>query len=130
MNKVMTIVVIAGGLMLMNSPEAAAHKTVHNVYQPPAYYQAYGRIVERRAHQMPRWMKRDKSFRNWYARTPLKHNRRLDWYELFNIYRWERSWRGSHRRNGNHWRDYYAYRYEERHHDRDPGQHDERRRRH
>ena len=61
MNKVMTAAVIAGGLMLMNSPEAAAHKTVHNVYQPPAHYQAYGRIDTRRHNHMPKWLKRDKS---------------------------------------------------------------------
>ena len=121
MNKVMTIVVIAGGLMLMNSPEAAAHKTVHNVYQPPTYYQSYGRFDEGRPRQMPRWLKRDKSFRHWYGGTPLKHNRRLDWNELFHIYRWERSWRSTHRRNGNYWDDYYAYRYGERHYHRDRG---------
>jgi len=130
MNKVMTVVVIAGGLMLMNSPEATAHQTVHNVYQPPTYYQSYGRIDERRPDHMPSWMKRDKSFRHWYNRTSLKHNRRLDWHELFNIYRWERSWRSSNRRNGNYWDKYYAYRYGERHYDRDRSRRDERRHRH
>jgi hypothetical protein len=130
MNKVMTVVVIAGGLMLMNSPEATAHQTVHNVYQPPTYYQSYGRIDERRPDHMPSWLKRDKSFRHWYNRTSLKHNRRLDWHELFNIYRWERSWRSSNRRNGNYWDKYYAYRYGERHYDRDRSRRDERRHRH
>jgi len=130
MNKVMTVVVIAGGLMLMNSPEATAHQTVHNVYQPPTYYQSYGRIDERRPDHMPSWMKRDKSFRHWYNHTSLKHNRRLDWHELFNIYRWERSWRSSNRRNGNYWDKYYAYRYGERHYDRDRSRRDERRHRH
>ena len=130
MNKVMTVVVITGGLMLMNSPEATAHQTVHNVYQPPTYYQSYGRIDERRPDHMPSWMKRDKSFRHWYNRTSLKHNRRLDWHELFNIYRWERSWRSSNRRNGNYWDKYYAYRYGERHYDRDRSRRDERRHRH
>ena len=130
MNKVMTVVVIAGGLMLMNSPEAAAHKTVHNVYQPPTYYQSYGRIDERRAKHMPRWMERDRSFRHWYKRTPLRHDRRLDWYELFNIYRWERSWRASHRRQGSYWVDYYAYRHGERHYHRGSSRHEERHHRH
>jgi hypothetical protein len=133
MNKVMTVAVIAGGLMLINSPEAAAHKTVHNVYQPPTYYQSYERsyrrIDERRNH-MPKWLKRDKSFRHWYSRTPLKHNRRLDWHELFSIYRWERSWRTSNRRNGNYWDEYYSYRYGERHYNRDRSRRDERRHRH
>ena len=130
MNKVMTVALIAGGLMLINAPEAAAHKTVHNVYQPPMYYQTYGRIDERRPSHMPSWLKRDKSFRAWYGRTPLKRNRSLDWYELFRIYRWERSRTGADHRNGNYWNNYYAYRYGERHWDRDRGRRDEHRHRH
>ena len=36
MNKVMTTALIAGGLMLINSPEAAAHKEVRHTHQAPA----------------------------------------------------------------------------------------------
>ena len=133
MNRVMTVVLIAGGLMLMNSPEAAAHKQVRNVYQPPAHYQSYGRAYERRPNHMPRWLKRNKSFHKWYGHTPLRHNRRLDWDALFDIYRWERSWSSAYRRSDkyrrsdNYWDDYYAYRYGERHHDRDRDRRNKRR---
>jgi hypothetical protein len=119
MNKVMTIALIAGGLMLLNSPEAAAHKEVRSTYQPQAYHHTYSRIDVRRPKHMPRWLKRNQAFRHWYKRTKVKRDRRLAWHELFEIYRWERRFGRSYYRSGNYWNDYYAYRYGERHDDRD-----------
>ncbi len=123
MNKLMTTALVAGGLMLMNSPEAAAHKEVRNVYQPQAYYQSYGHIDVRRSDHMPRWLKRERSFRKWYKHTSLKRNRRLAWNQLFDIYRWERRFGRTYHRSDNYWNDYYAHRYGERErdsrHDRD-----------
>ena len=110
MNKLMTTALIAGGLMLMNSPEAAAHKEVRTVYQPPAYYQ----VDVRRSGQMPRWLRRDHAFSKWYKHTRLKRDRRLAWNQLFDIYRWERRWGRSYYRSDNYWADYYQYRYRDR----------------
>ncbi len=127
MNRLMTAAVIAGGLMLLNSPEAAAHDKVRNVYQPPAFYDTYTRIDVRRPKHMPYWLKRNHSFRHWYYRTPLRRDKRLAWYQLYEIYRWERRWGSAYYRGDNYWNDYYAYRYGERHYDRDH-RHDRRRR--
>jgi len=127
MNKLMTTALIAGGLMLMNSPEAAAHKEVRNVYQPPAYYH----IDARRSDHMPRWLKRNHSFRKWYSHSRLKRDRRLAWNQLFDIYRWERRWGKSYYRSDNYWVDYYQYRYRDYRDHRDHRSHDRRdRRRH
>ena len=115
MNKLMTAAVIAGGLMLLNSPEAAAHKEVRHVYQPPAY--SY--VDMSRPQHMPRWLKRNKAFRHWYRHTPLRHDRRIAWRTLFDIYSWERRWGRAYHRSDNHWNGYYAWRYGERHYDRD-----------
>ena len=90
MNKVMTTALLAGGLMLMNSPEASAHKEVRHAYQPPAYQHFYPRVEQHRSKHMPRWLKRNESFRKWYRHTSLQSKRRLAWAELFDIYRWER----------------------------------------
>lgn len=90
MNKVMTTALLAGGLMLMNSPEAAAHKEVRHTYQPPAYQYYYAGVDQRRARHMPRWLQRNESFRKWYRHTSLHNNRRLAWHQLFDMYRWER----------------------------------------
>ena len=119
MNKLMTTAVIAGGLLLMNSPEAAAHKEVRNTYQPPAHHHTYRHIDVRRPKHMPRWLKRDRAFRYWYRHTPLKRDRRLAWHQLFDIYRFERRYGVTYYRSHNYWEDYYAMRYGERHFDRD-----------
>lgn len=129
MNKMMIAAVIAGGLMLMNSPEAAAHKKeVRNVHWVPAYVH----IELRRSERMPRWLKRNKAFRHWYANTSLRRDRRIAWDQLYDIYRWEARWGRSHYRSDNYWQDYYGHRYGERYYDRDdrhPRRHDDDRRR-
>ncbi|MGI9247962.1 MAG: hypothetical protein ACR2QI_03035 [Woeseiaceae bacterium] len=104
MNKIITVALIAGGLLLLDSPEAAAHKEVRNMYQPwahspSAYYpSAQYRVESRRVKHMPRWLKRNKSFRHWYKHTRLRHNRYIAWRQLFDIYRWERTYAGNYRR--------------------------------
>ncbi|MDJ0711968.1 MAG: hypothetical protein QNJ14_16385 [Woeseiaceae bacterium] len=116
MNKVMIAATVAGGLLLMNSPEAAAHKEVRIEYNSPGYYHPYDHVDVRRVKHMPRWLKRNRGFRHWYRHTPLKRNKRLAWNELFYIYKWERRWGRNYYRSHNYWNDYFAHRY--RHHDR------------
>jgi hypothetical protein len=125
MNKLMTVTLIAGGLMLMNSPEAVAHKQVRNVYQPPAYYH----VDIRRTSHMPRWLRRNYSFRKWYQHSRLQRDRRLAWHQLYEIFSWERRWGKTYYRSDNYWVDYYRHRYDDRY--RDPHRrHDDRRQRH
>jgi len=107
MNKMITVALIAGGLLLLDSPEAAAHKEVRNVYQPTAYY----RVEHRRAKHMPYWLKRDRAFRRWYKRTQLRRYRRMSWHRLYDIYMWERFYA-----DRPHRRDYY---FDDHRHDRD-----------
>jgi competence CoiA-like predicted nuclease len=117
MNKLMIAAVIAGGLMLLDSPGAAAHTQVHNVYRAPVYT----RVNVHRSGHMPAWLHRQKAFRHWYRHSPLQRERRLAWHQLYEIYRWERRWGVAYRQSDNHWRDYYAYRYGKHHHDRGRG---------
>ena len=116
MNKVTIAATLAGSLLLMNAPEAAAHKEVRYRYDPPAYYHPHDRVEVRRVKHMPRWLKRKHGFRHWYRHTPLKRNRWLTWNELFRIYKWERRWGRHYYRSYNDWNDYFNHRY--RHHDR------------
>lgn len=108
MKRVMTAALIAGGLMLVNAPQAEAHDRGHDRYEPRAYYYA----DVRRPRHMPRWLKHDRSFRRWYKRSALRRDRRLDWYELFEIYRWERYAYRSHHRRYDYYRGYDRHRYE------------------
>lgn len=119
MNKLMTAAVVAGGLMLLNSPEAAAHQEARNMYQLPAHYRAYAYVDVRRPKHMPSWMKRDKGFKYWYRHSSLKRNWRLGWHQLFEIYRFERRFGRTYSRSDNYWNDYYEYRHRDRHHDGD-----------
>ena len=119
MNKVLIATVLACGLLLLESPEAAAHEEKGDRYRQvdrdrsSAYRRDahsrdhYSRNPYRgewhdtrqtRAKKMPRWLKHDRSFRRWLDYTRLERNRRLSWHQLFDIYRWERSYVG-YRRN-------------------------------
>jgi hypothetical protein len=106
MNKYIAAALIAGGLLLLDSPEAAAHNEVRIAYQPSHHH-----LDLRRSQQMPGWLKRDKAFRHWYRHTRLRKHRHLTWHRLFDIYRWEANDRRAHRRadrvTRNH--DYYRY---------------------
>jgi len=115
MNKVLIGSILACGLLLLESPEAAAHEERGAQYRSLAYDHAryshsrdyYSRNAYRgerhdkrhkRAKKMPSWLKHDRSFRRWLDNTRFDRNRYVTWYQLFDIYVWERS---SHR--------YYRY---------------------
>jgi hypothetical protein len=121
MNKVLIATILACGLLLLESPEAAAHENKGHQYRHAdrdqfidyrrdrardrdsrsrAYYARNTDRGERydtrhkRAKNMPNWLKRDRSFRHWLEHTRLEKNRHISWHQLFDIYRWERSYRG------------------------------------
>ena len=110
MNKVILSTVMACGLLLLDAPEAAAHEQRDNQYRATPYqshsrdsysrdgYRSDHKYDNRRGHngsrhkrsnKMPRWLKRNKSFRHWIRHSGLRENRRLSWNQLFEIYRWE-----------------------------------------
>lgn len=113
MNKILTVALIAGGLLLLDSPEAAAHQEIRSTYHPYAHY----RLEHRRSDRMPDWLKRNQSFRKWYGHTQLRKNRQLAWHRLFDIYRWERVEKRKHRRGERFADNHNDYR----HQDRDDG---------
>ncbi len=107
MNKMIVTTLLAGALLLLEAPDAAAHKQVRNHPQAWAHYG----MEHRRAHQMPRWLKRNKSFRHWYRHSSVSRDRRLSWHQLFDIYRWERSYKRRYRVAHNYrpHRDFYEH---------------------
>ena len=46
-------------------------------------------ITVHRSSAMPLWLRRHDGFRHWYAHSTLRSNRGLDWWQLYDIYRWE-----------------------------------------
>jgi|GEM_PF-1203673 len=118
MNKIIISTVIACGLLLLDSPEAAAHqenytqqrshsdkrsnthyrdrhgrRTENRDYYSNRYRDSYRRDYNwtklTRAKKMPRWLKHDRSFKHWYEHSRLRRDRLLSWIQLFDIYRWE-----------------------------------------
>ena len=118
MNKVLISVVAACGLLLVVSPEASAHEEygpqqrshaydhpeadrrhsnrrdvyVRDSYHRDRYRGDHHNARHHRAKQMPRWLKRDRSFRHWFEHSRLRKNRRLSWDRLFDLYRWENAY--------------------------------------
>jgi len=112
MNKIFFSALIACGLLLLDSPEAAAHEERYtqergsgysfsdnhrrdrhsrDYYSRERYRDHYG-AKQKRAKKMPKWLKRNRSFRHWFEHTRLQKNRYLSWHQLFDIYRWEFSY--------------------------------------
>jgi hypothetical protein len=60
--------------------------------------QHHRHVIVHRDRYMPHWLRHDRGFRSWYHRTSLRHNHYLAWWQLFEIYGWERryDYRGHH----------------------------------
>ena len=91
MKKLTIGLLLATGLFLVDAAPAEAHSGVDR----GRVYDHEVQVVRR--HDMPRWLKRDRQFRHWYQRSPLRHYRQIGWKQLFEIYRWERHYFGSRR---------------------------------
>lgn len=110
MNKIISVALLAGGLLLLDAPQASAHNESRISHHQTHYYAGL-----RQRHHMPYWLKRDRAFRHWYKHTRLRRQRHLTWHRLFDIYRWETVDRRTHRRADRYFRNHKYYR----HHDRD-----------
>ena len=89
-----TLTVICG-LCLGAAPTAQAHDRAYD--QHPL--QRYHHVRNYRDKHMPQWLRHDRGFRYWYRRTSLRRDHHLGWRQLFEIYRWERSYRHGHGRH-------------------------------
>ncbi|MEM6511445.1 MAG: hypothetical protein AAF660_00420 [Pseudomonadota bacterium] len=126
MKHIVASLLLAGGAMFLLAPAAEAHPHRYGDRIHPVHHDHYGNYY--RGH-MPRWLRKDRPFRAWYRHTNLKYNPRLNWRELYDIYRWERRYsnhRRYHRYKHYRDRDFNHYR---RYWDERPGKRKERRRR-
>lgn len=87
------------GLALAAAPTASAHDRAYD-RDPPRHHHVH---VHRDRH-MPRWLREDRGFRHWYRRSALRHDHRLAWWRLYEIYHWERAYRHDHDRHHGHHR--------------------------
>ena len=80
------------GLMLLNVPDASAHKTE---YRPHIVYDHYAYAGSR---PFPRWLRKDREFQRWYLYSHYRMNRHTTWHRLYNVYKNERRHRLKNRR--------------------------------
>ena len=118
-------------LFLGAAQTAAAHDRAYDRRASPPHYHE----IIQRGQYMPHWLRQDREFRSWYRRTSLRYNDYLAWWQLYEIFRWER--RYDHRRHpvvhyGSRQHDYDWYRrywHKHDHHRHDRRHHSKRKRR-
>ena len=126
--------IVLGGLLLGATQTAVAHTRGYDHYQPARHY----RVSVQRDNYMPRWLRQKQGFRHWYRRSSLRHNHHLQWWQLYEIFRWEQRYdrrrhHVAYHRHHNYdwyrryWRDYASHRRDDRHHRRDDRRRDDRR---
>jgi hypothetical protein len=89
MKRTLGAIMVACSLMLVNVTPAAAHEIVRHAYHQPVQY----RVTVIRSKSEPSWLKRNKSFKRWYKHSSLRTNRYLSWSELYQVFKWEHSYR-------------------------------------
>ncbi len=108
---------LIGAWLLMAAANVPAHDGPHRDHWSRGYYDLHYDYRARPRHAMPRWLKRNRSFRHWYRNNHYRYDRRLAWDSLWEIYRVERRYyryhaygfeHRDHRRRGKgfhrHWR--------------------------
>ena len=86
MFRLIGILIVFVGLLLSAGQTAFAHSQAHRHYDAPRHF----RVTVIRDNAMPRWLRHEKGFRSWYRYSALRHNRHLQWWQLYEIYCWER----------------------------------------
>lgn len=60
-------------------------------HQARQYKRSYYVSDYRRAARLPRWLRYDRGFVRWYQYSHVRHDYRLSWQDLIDIYLWESS---------------------------------------
>ena len=102
MKRLITSIFILGAAVTGVSQSALAHERAYEHRDSPRHY----RIAVYRDQHMPAWLRKKKDFRRWYKRSALKRNHALAWWQLYEIFRWEKR----HHRHHHHRPAYYASR--------------------
>lgn len=113
MKRLTAILIVTSASIVAAAPVAGAHDRV-------AESRHYSVTVHRSA-AMPLWLRRHDGFRLWYRQTSLRSNHVLDWWQLYDIYRWELRYHShrpvyrTHRHHDYDWYRRYWHEHERRH---------------
>ncbi len=105
--KRLTLPILFGlGILMAGAPAAEAHKIDHRPRVTHDVYFAYDR-----GYVVPRWVRKDRGFRQWFLHSRYRYARRQNWHRLYDLYLYDRQmYRHSHSyyRSGKKYRDYVA----------------------
>jgi hypothetical protein len=105
--KRLTLPVILGmGILVAFAPMAEAHKIDHRPRITHDFYFAHDS-----GYAVPRWVRKDRGFHQWFMYSRYRHARRQNWHRLYDLYLYDRQkHRHSHSyyRSGKKHRDYVA----------------------
>ena len=77
--KILALLIVSGGLLLTMATPANAHEYVRHEYdRGDRYYHYSGHRSD-----MPRWLKREKTFRKWYRHSRYKRRQTVSWARLY-----------------------------------------------
>jgi hypothetical protein len=102
--KSITLLIASAGLLLTLAAPVNAHDGGYREYDSSTRYREHDSSARYRQHdssaryrhyderrgKMPRWLKRQTSFRAWYKHSRYKQRRAITWTRLFEIYSWEK----------------------------------------
>lgn len=88
MKRLLCALALAGALCVASLPDASAHE---RHYRGRIAYQRHA--MPQRSHHSPAWLRRNYDFQLWYGRSRFRYDFYLSWYQLFDIYRYERRYR-------------------------------------
>ena len=84
------------GILLIFAPKAEAHKIDHRPRVAHDVYFAY-----HRGYAVPRWVRKDRGFRQWFTHSRYRYARRQNWNRLYDLYLYDRQ---MHRRSHSYYR--------------------------
>ncbi len=106
MKRVALPIIIGLGFLVAYAPAAQAHKINYRPVVTHDFHYAYDR-----AYAMPRWVRKDRRFRQWFLHSRYRIARRQNWHRLYDLYLYDRQmYRHSHSyyRSGKKYRGYVA----------------------
>jgi hypothetical protein len=104
MKRVTLPIIVGLGILLAYAPAAQAHKADYRPRVTHDYYFAYDRSVA-----VPRWVRKDRGFRQWFLHSRYRYARRQNWHRLYDLYSYDRQMHRhsrSYYRSGTRYHDY------------------------
>ena len=85
MKRVTLPIMIGLGFLVVNAPAAEAHKIDNRSRVTQGFYFDYDR-----GYAVPRWVRKDREFRQWFLHSRYRYARRQNWHGLYDLYLYDR----------------------------------------